>query len=1074
MLLTKELPFITKILIPKNQGHIVRRDRLVSYLKAALSKKVQIICAPAGYGKTALLAEFAYELDHPLCWFSCAPEDHDPTIALSYCLQSVRTTFPHFGAEYRSLFKEGTDDNWHSQIGYFISALYSDVDGPLTFVFDDLHWIHGKKDLEEALSLLVLRSPNNIQFVLASREWPSLSCLPRLSAENQLSILDSGHLRFTVAETNQLLTTLWEREVTEQEAKLINERVGGWAAATFMTARLHVGSPIQQSVKASEQGALFDYLSKEVFDQLPDSVQHFLLRISVLREFTPEYCDRVLGVSRSAELIAQVQERGLFIEGRVGEGNPYKFHDLFREYLYRRLCSEYPEEQQSLHLRAAAIFSDLEDYDAAIFHYLEGGHRSKAVELVKRVAGAYYDQGRWQKLDSWLAQFPAGIIEQEPELLLLSGQVLLRLGEPNGSLDQLDKLISGPHSDNLQTRGKALVAKSTAYRRLGHLDMAVAVAQEGLSILKNIDCSPEDIAEAYKQIGNAYSTRAECERAVQNFRAALALTSKENLRLHSLICNDLGVTYMYSGDLEQAAMCLEEARLGLLKLGSVGPMAEAMVNLALVYYHRGEFGLALDEVSEAVHVAKVAGYPRVVATALMNQAMIQGAFGAHTDSLATATDALKLARDLLDHRLIAESTEDLGTAYRKLGETSKAEVLLKQALLEVEGSDEKYTLAIYHISLGKLYCQSGSYESAMKHLKEAEGQLTELGNLRRVAEIKLFQSAVYYRTNRLRETVESLSEVAELVAQVGYDGFLLADGEEVIDVIRLGAVRQIGDGTFRRLINRLMGRLSREDARGSADSTALDYNALPKIRAFAFGSPRVVFDTHEVSDREWRSRKAKELCFFFLSNKRLLTSEEISDALWPDASGEVSSASVRRNIYLLRQALFFDFVIAKDSGYSIHPDIAFEYDLDVFLQNLNQAVDPENSRADQEAHLKKAIDCYKGPFLHGFYSEWCQELRNELELKFHAALMTLASYYTTRGKFQDAAGLLARVVAADPYNEEAQYQLIECYIDSSQPFAALQQLRRYARLCLEELGVDLPKRMLHCHERIQSLIPRTA
>ena len=874
MLLTKELPFITKILVPKNRDHIVNRGRLVNSMKAALNKKAQVICAPAGYGKTALLSEFAGESELPLCWFSCAPEDQDPSIALSYCLQSIRTPFPQFGTQYRPLLRESPDDDWLSQVGYFISALHSDVEGRLIFVFDNFHWIHGKKELEEAFSLLVQRAPDKVHFVLTSREWPSLPCLPRLTAENQISSLDVRDLRFTIEETSHLLTRLWGRSVDREEAEQINDRTGGWAAAILMTAQLQRGGETQRPSKAGEGRALFDYLSQEVFEQLPASLQHFLLQISVLQEFTAEFCNSLLGTTRAEELISQVQGRGLFIEERSGEGKPYKIHDLFREYLYQRLCSDHSEEKRRLHRRAAVLCSELEDHDAAIYHYLEGEQRSEAIELVKRIAGTYYNQGRWQKLDFWLTRFPKQTIEDEPELLLLSGQVRLRLGDPIGSLERLDKLVSGVHAGDRGVTGRALVAKSTAYRRLGHQDMAISSAEEGLSILQVSGGANDDLAEGYKQLGSAFMHKGEYPLGEQNFKAALSLISKENLRLYSFICNDLGVTQFGLGRLELAANYLEEARVGLLKLGSEGPMAEAMINLGLVYYHKGEFDLAFDEVSEAYEVAQRAQYPRVAASALMNLAMVQGALGLNLDSLATSTRALELARQLLDHRLIAESTEDLGSAYRRLGETSKAEVLLHQALAEVEESDEKYVESIYHISLGKLYFQAGSRDSALEHLAVAEELLAGFNNYRRMAEVKLYQAAIHYRDDRINKALELLNQAGELLDHLGYDGFLLADGHEVLDVLRFGAAKYLGGGVFARLVGRLAQQRPLPEGGTEGTFAKINTSEFPTIKAVAFGNPLVILDNHVVTDAEWRSRKAKELYFFMLQNRRWILTHE--------------------------------------------------------------------------------------------------------------------------------------------------------------------------------------------------------
>ena len=177
----------------------------------------------------------------------------------------------------------------------------------------------------------------------------------------------------------------------------------------------------------------------------------------------------------------------------------------------------------------------------------------------------------------------------------------------------------------------------------------------------------------------------------------------------------------------------------------------------------------------------------------MHQGMVQGALGSYTDALSSSSHALELARQNLDQRLIAGCTEGVGTAYRLLGETFKAEVVLNQALLEAEDSGQKYIAAVFHISLGKVHSQLGSHSIALEHLRLAEEQLTGLGSPRRVAETKLFQAAIYYRTNKFKKAVEYLTQVADLVSQLGYGGFLLADSDAVMDVLRFGAARRWGE-----------------------------------------------------------------------------------------------------------------------------------------------------------------------------------------------------------------------------------------------------------------------------------------
>ena len=1070
MVTTTELPYITKTLIPRQRNFIVRRDRILEPMLERVDKKVQTVCAPAGYGKTALLAQFSDETELPICWYSFSPEDHDPISILRYCIYSIRAMYPDFGASCISLLKSGANVDLYTLAGLFITELHSNVSDRLVYVFDDVHWTDGKADLEEILSLLIERAPRNVHFIIGSRTWPSLPCLAKLTSQDELDSIDADDLRFSAEETEQLLANIWNRQVKADEVDDAQERTGGWAAAIMLLAKSQGPAGVATHMRASDQGVLFDYLTHEVFALLPESLQAFLLRASVIRDFTARMCDRILEISDSTTHLQELKARGLFLEERGSKDTVYKFHDLFKEYLARRLQADQPKEFQTLHKRAAAIYSQMGDDDAAVFHFLQSGEPEKIAEMVKAVSATYYAQGRWEKLAAWLSRIPRAALENEPDLLLLNGQVLLRLGDPTGSLEELDKLVTGRHSKNLESLGKALVAKSTSYRRLGHFDQAVQAAEEGLLILKGLDCLPEHVAEGYKQLGDAFNGQAEYDRAEQSFLTGLTLINKENLRLFSLICNDLGGTYLEQGNLDQAVMYLEQARVGLAKLGNEGQLAETLTNLALVYYHKGEFDLALDEVNEALRSAQATNYFRVQATALMQLGMVQRALGAYTESVSSSSRGLELARQILDQRLIAETTEGLGNAYRLLGDNSKAEVLLNEALLEAEASGQKYIVAIYHISLGKAHLQTGSHATALDHLRLAEQQLTGLNSSHRLAETKLIQAAIHYRADKHKEAVEELTQVGELVSKLGYDGWLLAYGAEVIDVLRFGAARRLGGEIFPKLVARL--------TQTETDQKKPDYSLnkggrpvrFPAIRASSFGYPRVFLDIHEVTDGEWRSRKAKELFFFLICNRQINSNERIMEALWPEVSVDLSNSALKTNIYRLRQALFFDCILSKEDGYCINPEVSIDLDMENFILGLKADSDKHQGKKPRAKCLVEAIDLYEGPFLDGISSDWCQDIRSDLEIKHHGALMQLAASHASDGDHAGATGLLESAVAEDPYHEEAQYQLVTSYLDANEPFVALERLRKYTKVSLEELGASLPSRFEDCQRRIQSLM----
>lgn len=1040
-------------------------------MKARTNRRVQVVSGPAGYGKTSLLVDLVDEATFPVCWYSFAPEDSDPSIFLRYCLRSVRNQIEDFPVDYITHSPDSYQADWRVGLGLFINALESEISGRLIFVFDDVHWIQGKGELEQALSLLVERSPDNIHFVLGSRVWPSLECLPRLAADDEIRSIDTNELRFSEDETSELLGRLWDRDVTPVEATDVHRRTKGWPAAIVLSARNGQGAVAVDHDKSNDEGVLFGYLSNEIFDKQSESLKHFMLRTSILREFTTAQCSRLFGLDDSQATIDQIKELGLFLEEREGSNSVYAFHDLFRNFLENRYKAGNPEEHREMHNAAAAYFSELEDYESVIYHYNGSDHRAGALEATKSVAKSYYAQGKWQTLESVLNRLPPGSIEVDPELSLLSGQLLIRTGNPTEALRILEGLIKKVGPDGRETMGNALVAKSTAYRRLGHLDLAVDAAKQGLAILLETGCSPEYIAEANKQLGASYGTRGEYDLAKQHFHAGLELINKGNLQLHSLICNDLGVTYLELGELDQAAVYLEQARGGLMRLGSQATLADTLTNLALAYFHQGEFDLALDEIHEAIDLAQKADDPRVLTTGLMNRATFQGAIGNYADSLSSALQALEMANRLLDQRLVAEGTNVLGEAYRRLGETSKAENLLKQALIEAESSGQRYIAATYNISLGKVYCQIGSYPQALESLGIAEQQLTELKCLGYLAEVKLYQAAAFYRCGKTKEALACLIRTKELCPKDSFDGFLLADSSELLDVLRFGIAKRVGLEGFARLVARIGAENKPENVIQPFQRNDGLKLRLPDLRVCSLGSPKVWLDAHEVTDGEWRSKKAKELFFFLLAKKRSVSNEEIVEALWPDFSLHLSSSALKTNVYRLRQALFFDCIQVNDSGYCINPAVSAKFDVDDFRECLKLAVASKSSRECRQQYLSQAVELHKGPFLAGYDSEWCDDLRSDVEARYHAALMNLSSYQAAGGDFQQAIELLEKVIDSDPYNEEAQYQCIQNYVNCEEPFLALQKLRRFAKLSVEELGCNLPPRFSECRQRITQLLP---
>ncbi|MBI2918262.1 MAG: tetratricopeptide repeat protein [Chloroflexi bacterium] len=1045
------LPFTTRVQAPKLPRHWVQRPRLVARLKASLDWRVQVVWAPAGYGKTTLLSGLLSEVSGPACWYSFLPEDREPAEFLAGCVRAVQCRMPGFASAGCRPEAVLASPDWLRGLGLFVTALQESAQPGLVFILDDVHHTDSKPELQKALSLLVERAPDSVHFLLASRTRPSMACLPRLVSQGEVAWLTTEDLRFTAEEAAEMLGKMGRSPATSQVVEDTVRRTQGWATGIVFGASGSRGGP-GPSAPSFLDDVLFDYQSREVLEDLPGPTREFLLHTSVLQEFTPELCDALLGSANARAMLDEIQRRGLLLQELQGPRPAYKYHDLFREYLERRLTRESPQEHKALHLAAAALFTGQGNHESAVHHLHRGGAVDGLARALKGVAEAYFERGKWRTLAAWLELLPEERIRAEAALGLLQARVQLRLGDTAGALGQLDAILASPQAPDGLTEGKALTVRSYACRLLGKLDQACAAGERATQLIRCHNGSTQDLAEAYRQLASAQATQGRLQEARPNFEEALKLAQCGNLQLETLCHDGLGALNIDAGRLDEAAFHLEKARQGWAKLGNQGALAETLNNLASLRYYQGEFELALEDLSEAAHLAKASGYLKVVAGTLVSQGIMLRALGNYRDALSSFEEGLGRARDLQDSRLVAEATNGLGNCFRGLGEPARGEVLLKGALQEAAESGQSYFAARYHLSLSRVYCASGRFSEAAGEIEAARRIFHQCGIRRGLAEATFWEAYLNFKQGRNSEALKTLGEVEREVEALGYSGFLLAEAEDTLDLIRLGAAKHGGASLCGRLLLRAIERLR------PASPPHADLDALPRVGSFALGRDLVFLDRHEVSDQEWGSRKARELLFFLLSRKKQAGRDELIDALYPEVAPECGHVALRQTIRRLRKATYSELVQASGQGYRLNPKAPVEYDVAAFAEHLRQAETLDKGDERRRAHLEQAIALYRGPFLPEFYSEWCETLRRDLEDKYHRALMPLAGYYAARGELERSCELLHIVLASDPLHEEANYLLVESRYRSGQHVAARKYLQQYQLLLEQELGCSLPER----------------
>jgi len=430
----------TKFVPPRLRDDVVLRGRLVDTLRAVVnSRPLTLLSAPAGYGKTTLLASLT---DIPLAWVSIDEEDNDPARFFITLLNALQNLDSSFGEGIQSLLSSLENPAGESRriISAFINEILEKLPEAL-LVFDDLHFI-SEPVIYSALDYLLEHLPPQMHLIIATRHDPPLS-LARLRARGQLAEFRVPDLRFTTDEASLFLNEKQHLELSLDDLTKLQSRAEGWAAGL----RLLAGS-LDHILSASDRTAfiqdlalsdryVFDFLADEVLRVQEPEIRTFLLETSILPEITPSLCAAVTGRSDAQVVLEELYHRNLFLIQAGGADRTYRYHALFAEFLREQLEQEMPERIAELHQCAAEAQKSTAPA-RAIAHYLSAELWDDAAQIIEQVSEEFVRQGLLKTLHGWIESLPNQVRDTHPRLLYVSGMLALQRGELNGALTLLE------------------------------------------------------------------------------------------------------------------------------------------------------------------------------------------------------------------------------------------------------------------------------------------------------------------------------------------------------------------------------------------------------------------------------------------------------------------------------------------------------------------------------------------------------------------------------------------------------------------------------------------------------------
>ena len=410
----------TKLYVPGPRPGFVARPRLAGALGEGLARGLVLVCAPAGFGKTALLADWVRSGGRPVAWLSLDAADDDPVRFWRHVVAALDRARPGIGERAGPLLGP-PPPSFEALVTALINELAAQPgEDEIMLVLDDYHLVDAQP-VHASLAFLLEHLPPGLRLVLASRSDPPLP-LARLRAGGQLAELRAGELRFTAEEAAALLREAIGADLPGTAVAALAARTEGWAAGLQLAALSLRGQADPAGFVATFSGShryVLDYLAGEVLDRQSEEVRTFLLQTSVLERLSGELCDAVTGRTGGQVMLEQVERANLFLVPLDEVRGWWRYHHLFADLLRARLQQQHPDRLAALHRNAGAWSAERGLADDAVRHAVAAGEMTWAARLVEQYFDAAYNlRGEEATVQRWLAALPAELVLSRPRLLL--------------------------------------------------------------------------------------------------------------------------------------------------------------------------------------------------------------------------------------------------------------------------------------------------------------------------------------------------------------------------------------------------------------------------------------------------------------------------------------------------------------------------------------------------------------------------------------------------------------------------------------------------------------------------------
>ncbi len=1054
---------IAKITRPKLTG-IFPRPRLFSLLDGESAKPITWISAPAGSGKTTLVGSWLDARKLPCLWYQIDEGDGDIANFFYYMGLAAKKAAPRYRTPLPLLTPEYLMGLSTFTKRYF-ENLFSRMKPPFALVFDNYQDAPLDTGLHEVMRAGLSAISDGIRVIVISRS-ESPPALARLRAFETMGVIEWNEIRFTLEETKTLIRNREQKRLPDAAVKKLHDTTGGWAAGlVLMMSRTEIGPEGPHTISELAPEQVFDYFAGEVFDKLDSETRDFLLMASFLPRMTPETTAKLTDNEQAGRILSGLRRNHFFTEQHAAAEAVYQFHPLFRSFLLTRVKESLSRDGiLRVQNRAAGLLVETGQIEDAVALYLETADWESVIRLILGHAQAVVMQGRSKMLEGWLNGIPRELRETTPWILywLAICRMPFNPAESRAYSDGAFQLFDAQKDSTgaLLSCSAAIDATIYEWNDFMPLDQWIAALERHLS-LDAPHPSPEVAARATVSMAAALMVRRPRHRDIDLWiERSLSLSGQSpdiNLRIQAYVF--AGNYCFWVGDQGRGRLVLEKIH-ELAGLPQAFPLLKLtwmwMEGCLDIWSASPPAAALIDRVAKAVEYADATGVHiwdhmlyamGAYGFLLQNDAARGGAFLGNISALAVSS---RRHIDCLYHYL---------SSWQQLiiGQSARATAHADTAVNLAEETGYVFPIILCRFEKAQVLHEQRRYG-------DAEKQITFAHTLSLQTKSRIFEFMCLLEKTRLAldqsgksaEGLKLLQEALRLGREKEYFNLLWWWDAAAMTQLCAKALEAGIEVDYARKLIGIHGLVP--------DQPLLHIENWPwPVKIYTFGSFKIEVEGKTLSISRSQQKPLLMLKSLIAFGGEDVPEDRLTDALWPEAEGDVGRRSFDTTLHRLRKLLGSDKAVTILKGKLTLDPRHFWTDIRAFERFISDAGSLWSASSERK-DVKKTIEAirlyekaaalYKGHFLPSDMREsWAAPARERVRAKFITAVIRLSGHYQAERKYDKAIEFLQEGLAIEGLSEELYQGLMTCYQQTGRESEAAAVYHQCRKVLSDTLGV---------------------